>query len=247
LFQRDEVVPEGRRGFVVMVTSSGPKEGKSTASANLAIAFAEAGYNTLAVNCDFRRPNLGRMFGVEDQPGKAVRTSYPRLSIVTNAVSDAGANPAQVVALQRAGIEQMRDRYDVIIMDTAPLLTTNDPIDVVAVADLVVLIVRASQTRKEALRQAVEIMDNHRVPVAGVVLVGVTSVPNAYYYYYSSDAARAAKTALRSTGDAPPRGRSGASGRALKAGAGTSDNGNGNGTATANGEPPARDADVLPN
>ena len=241
LFQRDEVVPEGRRGFVVMVTSSGPKEGKTTASANLAIAFAEAGYNTLAVNCDFRRPNLRRMFGVEDQPGRAVPTGYPRLAIVTNAVDDASANPAQVVALQRAGVGQMRDRYDVIVMDTAPLLTTNDPIDVVSVADLVVLVVRASQTRKEALRQAVEVMDNHRVKVAGVLLVGVTSVPNAYYYYYSSDAARAAKSAIRDSGTrgrgsrrAPDSSRQG--GAELPAG-----NANGNGDGT------PHETDVLPN
>jgi capsular exopolysaccharide synthesis family protein len=244
LFQRDEVVPEGRRGFVVMVTSSGPKEGKTTASANLAIAFAEAGYNTLAVNCDFRRPNLRRMFGVEDQPGRAVPTGYPRLSIVTNAVGDASANPAQVVALQRAGVEQMRDRYDVIVMDTAPLLTTNDPIDVVSVADLVVLVVRASQTRKEALRQAVEIMDNHRVKVAGVLLVGVTSVPNAYYYYYSSDAARAAKSAMR-TEETRSRGGGRGSGRAQDPALGrggkeiAGSNGNGDGTPI--------DTDALPN
>jgi capsular exopolysaccharide synthesis family protein len=249
LFQREEVVPAERRGFVVMVTSPGPKEGKTTASANLAVAFAEAGYNTLAVNCDFRRPSLRRLFRVEDKPGKVVPTGYPRLSIVTNAVSDASANPAQVVALQRAGIEQMRDRYDVIVMDTAPLLTTNDPIDVVSVADLVVLLVRASQTRKEALRQAVEVMDNHRVRVAGVLLVGVTSVPNAYYYYYSSDAARAAKTALRET--AKPTRRGSASRRSSAPALGASGNGAGGNGAGVNGrtsgtdDMPTPDADVF--
>jgi capsular exopolysaccharide synthesis family protein len=234
LFQREEVVHEGRRGFVVMVTSSGPKEGKTTASANLAVAFAEAGYHTLAVNCDFRRPSLRRMFNVQDQPGKVVATGYPRLSIVTNAVADPSANPAQVVALQRAGIEQMRDRYDVIVMDTAPLLTTNDPIDVVSVADLVVLVVRAGQTRREALRQAVEIMDNHRVKIAGVVLVGVTSVPNAYYYYYSSDAAKAAKTAIRDSNQSTRR-RGGTPSSRKSAALGAGENGANGNSAGANG------------
>jgi capsular exopolysaccharide synthesis family protein len=238
LFQRDEVVSEGRRGFVVMVTSPGPKEGKTTASANLAVAFAEAGYNTLAVNCDFRRPSLRRMFRVEDQPGKAVSTGIPRLSVVTNAVADAGANPAQVVATQRAGVEQMRDRYDVIVLDTAPLLTTNDPIDVVSVADLVVLIVRAGQTRKHALQQAVELMENHRVPVAGVVLVGVTSVPNAYYYYYASDTARAAKTAVKSAPDST----SGSGRRGGRHAKGSVDAAGGNGSGSAR----PRNPDALP-
>jgi capsular exopolysaccharide synthesis family protein len=240
LFQREEVVREGRRGFVVMVTSPGPKEGKTTTSANLAVAFAEAGFNTLAINCDFRRPALRRMFGMENDPGKAIPTNFPRLAIVTNAVADASANPAQVVATQRAGIEQMRDRYDVIVLDTAPLLTTNDPIDVVSVADLVVLVVRAGQTRKEALRQAVEIMDNHKVPVAGVVLTGVTSVPNAYYYYYASDTARAARTAVKSTS-------SGRRTRAVSSGSANKANGNGGEPTSGNGDGNARtrDPDAL--
>ena len=196
LFQREDVVPEGRPGYVVMVTSPGPKEGKTTTAANIAVAFAEAGMTVLAVNCDFRRPNLRRMFDQPDDPGKVVATAVPNLWMVTNAVADAGANPAKVVAVQRAAIEQMRDHYDVVVLDTAPLLTTNDPIDVVRVADTVVLVVRADQTRAEALRQAVQTMEHHKVRVAGVILVGVTSVPNAYYYYYSRDTARAAKTAV---------------------------------------------------
>lgn len=201
LFQREDVVPEGRRGYVVMVTSPGPKEGKTTTAANIAVAFAEAGMTVLAVNCDFRRPNLRRMFEQPDEPGKVVATTVPNLWMVTNAVADAGANPAKVVAVQRAAVEQMRDHYDIIVLDTAPLLTTNDPIDVVRVADTVVLVVRADQTRAEALRQAVQMMAHHKVRVAGVILVGVTSVPNAYYYYYSRDTARAAKTAVGDADD----------------------------------------------
>ena len=201
LFQREDVVDEDRQGYVVMVTSPGPKEGKTTTAANIAVAFAEAGMTVLAVNCDFRRPNLRRMFDQPDDPGKVVATSVPNLWLVTNAVADAGANPAKVVAVQRAAIEQMRDHYDVIVLDTAPLLTTNDPIDVVSVADTVVLVVRAEQTRAEALRQAVQTMEHHKVRVAGVILVGVTSVPNAYYYYYSRDTARAAKSAVSESVD----------------------------------------------
>jgi capsular exopolysaccharide synthesis family protein len=229
-----------------MVTSPGPKEGKTTASANLAVAFAEAGFNTLAINCDFRRPALRRMFNLENAPGKAIPTGVPRLAMVTNAVSDASANPAQVVATQRAGIEQMRDRYDVIVLDTAPLLTTNDPIDVVSAADLVVLVVRAAQTRKEALRQAVEVMDNHRVPIAGVVLTGVTSVPNAYYYYYASDTARAARTAVKTTtgrrGTNSERGSRDTRAKGKNGTAALPPAGNGNG----NGGARQRDPDALP-
>jgi cellulose biosynthesis protein BcsQ len=182
------------------------------------------------------------LFGIEDQPGRVVPTDVPRLWLLTNAVADAGANPAQVVAVQRAGIEQMRDHYDVIVLDTAPLLTTNDPIDVVSVADLVVLVVRAGQTRNEALRQGVEIMDNHRVPVAGVVLVGVTSVPNAYYYYYASDTARAARNAVKSASEAR-------SASAQGAGHNGSSNGNGASLAAGNGDGGAasRNPDTLPN
>jgi Mrp family chromosome partitioning ATPase len=80
------------------------------------------------------------------------------------------------------------------------------------VADVVVLVARAGQTRYEGLRQSTEMLEHQHLNVAGVVLVGVTSVPNAYYYYYTSSTARAAKSATkqdrpgsRSPGPGDPR------------------------------------------
>lgn len=195
LFQRADRVAEGRSGFVVMVTSAGPKEGKTTTAANLAVVLAEAGQSVLAVNCDFRRPTLRRYFDVVDTPGRIIPSGIPGLSLVTNAVDDPGANPARIVGVQRAAVEQMRERFDIVILDTAPLLTTNDPVDVLPVADVVVVVVRAGHTRREALEQAAELLDHHKASVGGVILNGVSSASNAYYYYYSSDTARAARRA----------------------------------------------------
>src|SRR6201999_2701155 len=87
--------------FVIMVSSAGPGEGKTTCTGNLAAVFAEAGYSVLAVNCDFRRPTLHEVFDVPDEPRRVHETALPGVKVITNVVSDPAANPSQVVAAQR--------------------------------------------------------------------------------------------------------------------------------------------------
>src|SRR4029079_5550916 len=103
-----------------LVPPACPREGKPNPSANLAAVFAEAGASVLIVNCDFRRPTIHRLLNVEDVPRTVQSTSIPGVKIVTNVLADANANPSQVVAAQRQVIAAARQRFDVIILDTAP-------------------------------------------------------------------------------------------------------------------------------
>ena len=137
LFEPEQLAP-----LVLMVTSALPGEGKTTTSANLAAVFGEAGSSVLLLNCDFRRPSIHEMFGVPDEPRRVQDTAVPGVKVVTNVLGEAGANPAQVVAAQRQVINSARSRFDVVILDTAPLLTANDAIEVVGAADLVLLVAR---------------------------------------------------------------------------------------------------------
>src|SRR5439155_25943175 len=113
--------PEQQGRMVIMVTSASPREGKTNTSANLAGAFAEADASVLIVNCDFRRPTIHRLMNVEDIPRTVQSTSVPGVKIVTNVLADPNANPSQVVAAQRQVIAAARNRFDVIILDTAPV------------------------------------------------------------------------------------------------------------------------------
>jgi Mrp family chromosome partitioning ATPase len=172
---------------VIMVSSASPREGKTTTSANLAVVFAEAGEEVLLVNCDFRRPTIHQQLGVEDVPRSIQSTSVPNVKIVTNVLADPNANPAQIVAAQRQVVGAARERFSIIILDTAPMLAANDAIETVGVADLVVLIARASITTIESATRSMEILTRLGAPLGGVVLVATDQAASDYYYYYQRD------------------------------------------------------------
>ena len=132
--------------LVVLITSALPNEGKTTTTANLAAVFAESGASVLAVNCDFRRPTLHRFLGAEHVPRKVQESNIPGVALVSGVVSDPAANPAQIIAAQRQVVATARERFDVILLDTAPLLTTNDAIEIVPVVDGVVIVARTGVT-----------------------------------------------------------------------------------------------------
>jgi Mrp family chromosome partitioning ATPase len=179
LFEPDQQGP-----LVLMVTSASPGEGKTTTSANLAAVFGEAGASVLVLNCDFRRPSIHEMFRLTDEPRRVQSTAVPGVKVVTNVLVDPGSNPAQVVAAQRQVISAARSRFDVVILDTAPLLTANDAVEVVSSADLVLLVARPELTTMDTAQRSMELLNRLDAPLAGVVLVATSEVANDYYYYY---------------------------------------------------------------
>jgi Mrp family chromosome partitioning ATPase/capsular polysaccharide biosynthesis protein len=172
--------------LVVMVTSASPREGKTNTSANLAAVFAESGASVLVVNCDFRRPTVHRLFGVEDLPRTVQATSVPGAKIVTNVLHDPNANPSQVVAAQRQVIAAARDRFDVVVLDTAPVLTANDAIEVVGSADLVLLVARSEISTTDKAERAFDVLTRLDAPLGGVVLIASGEPSSEYYYYYQT-------------------------------------------------------------
>jgi Mrp family chromosome partitioning ATPase/capsular polysaccharide biosynthesis protein len=184
--------PDHDEPFVVMITSAAPAEGKSTTTANLATVFAESGSSVLVVNCDFRRPSIHTLFGVDDEPRRVLETQIEGVKVVTNVLTDPGANPSQVVAAQRQVVAAARGRFDVILLDTAPLLTANDAVELVGSADIVLLVARSEETLYDNARRAAELLQRLDVPLAGVVLSAVKGGSNEYYYYYQPDRAHAA-------------------------------------------------------
>jgi Mrp family chromosome partitioning ATPase/capsular polysaccharide biosynthesis protein len=170
--------------LVVMITSASPNEGKTSTTANLAAVFAEAGSSVLVVNCDFRRPTIHRYFGIEDEPRRVHETGIAGVKVVTNVLTDPRSNPAQVVAAQRQVVASARGRFDVILLDTAPLLTANDAVELVSSADMVLLVARVGVSNVDAAERSIELLNRLDVPIAGVVLVGAIGASSDYYYYY---------------------------------------------------------------
>src|SRR4051794_13736802 len=181
--------PEHADPFVIMVTSAAPREGKTTTSANLAAVFAEAGSSVLLVNCDFRRPTLHKYFGIDDEPRRVHETKIPGVKLVTNVVADPLPNPAQVVAAQRHVVAAAHGRFDVIILDTAPILSANDAIELVGSADLVLLVAKVEITTGDDAGRALDVLNRLDAPLGGLVLTGTTEAQNDYYYSYANTAA----------------------------------------------------------
>jgi Mrp family chromosome partitioning ATPase len=176
---------ESSRGQVILITSPGPSEGKTTTAANLAGAIAETGYRVLIVNCDFRRPRLADFFDRRPGPGEVVGTDVSGVDILNEVIeADHDVSPALVLAAQRRAIHTHVQNYDVVLLDTAPMLTTNDALDVLIEADAVIVVGRSGKTPREAADRAAEALERRNAPVIGVVLVGASESPTSRYYYY---------------------------------------------------------------
>lgn len=195
-----EECAERRGALVVLVTSPHPSEGKSTTSANLAVALSESGRSVLVLNCDYQRPTLHRFFGVDDQPGVVASTDVPgAIRIVSNVDAPSGL-PGHIAADQVAFIDAQRAQFDVIILDAAPVLSSSNPLDLVPAADIVVLMGRVGLTRADYAAQTVEVLQRHRANIAGVAMIGIPAGVEGYYYAYG------AAVAYSSASDATPSG-----------------------------------------
>lgn len=171
-------------GQVVLVTSPGPSEGKTTTVANLGAMLAESGERVLLMNCDFRRPRLHLLTGSDYEPMDLNKTQIPDVELISNVVENSDALPTEVIAAQRSVIKKAMKLYDLILIDTAPLLATNDAVDLLDLVDDVVLVMRAGKTTMHAADRAAEILDRRRAHVLGVAITDVDARHSADYYYY---------------------------------------------------------------
>ncbi len=182
----------------LMVTSASASEGKSTIAANLAITYAQQGARTILVDCDVRHPSLDQVFDIERRPGltdwiqarnpskECVRaTDVPGLWLLP--AGSIPANPVEFLGSDLMGkaLAVLRDQFDVVILDTCPVLVAADPLVLGVRADGVVFVVRADQTHRDAAQNAVAQLTRVGARVAGAVLNdpdGALPMYGSYYY-----------------------------------------------------------------
>jgi capsular exopolysaccharide synthesis family protein len=184
---------------IMLFTSSDPSEGKTFCSLNHAICQAQEGKLTLLIDLDLRRPSVGASFGfpsntagvtdylVNKKPlAELVRaTDYPNLYVLT-----AGAvisNPAEELTddAVRPLLEEASQRFDRIIVDTAPINAVSDTFLILHLAQIICLVVRSGKTSRRVIARAVELMARAGVPPAGIVLnyLPKSSGHGRHYYY----------------------------------------------------------------
>jgi capsular exopolysaccharide synthesis family protein len=185
---------------VVLVTSALPREGKTTAAANLAVTLAQLGDRTLLIDCDLRKPGVGRLLNMTD--GKyAGLSSYlagvssldlvtvPHPAIPNLMVIPTGPlppNPADLLSSHKLAdaIAELRTKFKFIVIDTPPIMAATDAVILSVQADGVLLVVRSGETPKEAFTRTRDLLTSVKCRMLGVVLNAVDSSAPDYYYSY---------------------------------------------------------------
>lgn len=212
-----EVFKEKIQGKILLFSSSGPEEGKSITIANLAIAMAQGGLRTLLIDGDMRRSIIHSIFGIKSEPGlcnvlrgtveykDAIRTitdilmgeagfdemlktpGLDNLNIL--AAGSLPMVPAELLASPEMTtlLEESRDKYDVILIDSPPVLAVADPIILASKTDGVILVYRVGKTARSVLSRAKTQLVESGAQVKGIVLNNISpeiEMRYGYYYHY---------------------------------------------------------------
>lgn len=183
----------------IVVTSPSPQDGKTTTSANLAVTFAQQGMSVALVDCDLRRARLHNVFQAPREPGLTqAMMGQATLDEVSNSTIveglsfiPAGAlppNPSELLGGPRmkAVLEELRARFDVVLLDTPPVHVAADSMILGRAADGVLLVVRAGTTQRESAQDAIARLTAVGARVVGAVLNDPDRKVPQYggYYYY---------------------------------------------------------------
>jgi receptor protein-tyrosine kinase len=180
---------------VITVTSSGPREGKSTTCANLAVVLSQAYKKVLLVDCDFRRPTLHKVFELRNLDGlvnvlvgerearEVWREPLEGLKVITS--GPVPPNPAELLGSGRFAefLEASRAAFDYVLLDAAPVRPVSDAAVVAAQGDGVLLVVDAQNTRKVAAGQSIRTLKAVGATVLGTVMNNTSARSGGQYGY----------------------------------------------------------------
>lgn len=181
----------------VLITSASPGEGKSTIALHLAMANAEQHHRTLLVDADLRRPSLHRRLGVEPPAGLASVVSgemgwreavtpvegHPNLEVMTAGPSPRGSAELVGQTVSRIMHEAGKE-YDLIVLDSPPLLGFSEPLQMATLVDGVLVVALADKTNRKAVASVIHAVHRLGANMAGLVINEVSKQLGESYYYY---------------------------------------------------------------
>ena len=182
----------------IVVTSSEPGEGKTVTVGNLALALAQGENKVLLVDCDMRKPSVHKNFRISNESGltdlllhkksmEQVMVNYNKnLAIVP--AGRVSPNPSEMLGSRAMGtfLEEMKNHFDYIVMDTPPLGAVTDAQVLSTKVDGSLFVVRAGVTKKDDVQSAIAALKKVNANIIGTVLHAIDNNTNKYYYYYGS-------------------------------------------------------------
>ena len=182
----------------LMITSPGPREGKSMTTANLGIALAQAGERVIIIDADLHRPRQHRLFKLANNVGLTTalldphsqpeallqETTQPGLRVLIS--GPLPPNPAELLGSSRMHqlLEKLQSQADVLVLDSPPTTILSDAAILSTQIDGVLLVLKSGVTRREIARRAVDALTHVNARIVGVLLNHMPTRGGGYYYYY---------------------------------------------------------------
>jgi non-specific protein-tyrosine kinase len=187
----------GRDVKTLAISSASPEEGKSTVAANLAVVMAQAGLSTVLIDADLRKPTQHRIFGIPNDEGLTTLLTHPerpwkdvstRVATSNLFLLPSGPippNPSDLLSIDHFPklLKEIGETADLVVIDTPPILAVADPLVVARKSDAALLVTRAGKTRRDAVRKAVDALQNGNVWMPGVVINQQKIRGSSYYAY----------------------------------------------------------------
>jgi polysaccharide biosynthesis transport protein len=186
-----------RRPRTLVFTSSVPNEGKSLTISNLAIVLADSGTKVLLVDADLRKGGLHSRFNVDCSPGLSQvlagetdwqvsvrKTSYSNLWLLPRGPVTHRSGDFFLGPITKKLLTEAKEYYDLVLLDTAPVMAADDVTTLAPLADGVVFVLRAEHTSARVARAALALLYQRESKLLGVVLNAVRARSGDYYYCY---------------------------------------------------------------
>lgn len=182
-------------GKVICLSSSGANEGKSTTAVNVAITFSQLGGKVLLIDGDLRRSSIHKKLKIENKDGLSnVLVGFSKMEEAVTHISEsldvmtAGPlppNPSELLGSKHFSefVENARNVYDYIIIDTPPINVVSDALIIAPTTDGLVLVVRDSVTPCDALRHVIDAAEFANISILGTIMNGVDAKKNRRYSY----------------------------------------------------------------
>ena len=191
LFSSAESTPQ-----VILVSSSGPQEGKTIVTTNLAITMAQSGSKIIILDCDMRKPKIHEVFQLSQEKGMSnilvggcnvkeavAHTQIPNLDTIL--CGPIPPNPSELLGSTRMTklLDILRKHYTQIIIDSSPIAAVTDAVVLAKFVDGVVLVVRAGETPRPIIQNGLSQLQAVNAHILGALLNGVDMGRDSYYYY----------------------------------------------------------------